>query len=180
MVIDLTKETPKKRKLNTVVVNKEKEVKRPRLDEGKEFCPIVSSKTDMKGTHITLISNIGEMNSDEISVPKCLLEQLNYVVSSIGSCKIQFIISIEFEKEGIISSSNISNKAVTYNEEFIKTGIEKLNEKLSVYLERGSGWRITRILEISFTIIKTSEISRLSGSTYIPYSRRICIYHIQR
>ena len=123
-----------------------------------EFCPTVEKTSDFNGVHVNLTSDIRGLNTDKIIIPTCLIEKLNEVTSNMDSSKIQFGIDVDFEKEDVIKASPFSNSAVPFTNEFIRDGLEKLNEKLVKFKTNGSGWSVKRINEISFIITKTSEI----------------------
>ena len=131
-----------------------------------EECPLIES--DLNGSHVNLIWDVSGLSMQSIIISDCLKNQLFNKMNQMGTCKVQFGVEVEFEKDGALKTSGFSLNAQEYHQTFIHDGIERLNEKMQNYTEKGSEWKIFRILKIFFKITKYSEIMRLSGHSYIP------------
>ena len=131
-----------------------------------EECPLIES--DLNGSHVNLIWDVSGLSMQSIIISDCLKNQLFNKMNQMGTCKVQFGVEVEFEKDGALKTSGFSLNAQEYHQTLISDGIERLNEKMQNYTDKGSEWKIFRILKIFFKITKYSEIMRLSGHSYIP------------
>ena len=131
-----------------------------------EECPFI--ETDLHGSHVNLIWDVSRLSMRSIIISDCLKNELFNKMRQIGTCKVQFGLEVEFEKDGQLKSAGFSLNAQRYHEEFIPEGIDRLNEKLANYTEKGSEWKIFRILKIFFKITKYVELMGLSGHSFIP------------
>ena len=122
---------------------------------------------DLFRSHQILTVDISEYYVKDIVLPPKLLHQLQTAISELGHCKVQFCINAEFARDGEIKTARLSNPAAPMSETFLVDGARRLNEKIAVRQELGSKWKLSRILEVSFKITKVSDISRLTGSSYI-------------
>ena len=131
-----------------------------------EDCPIVES--DLNGTHVNLIWDVSELGMRTIIISDCVKRQLLDRMNRMGNCKVQFGIEVVFEKDGEFKNAVFSLNAEVYNDDFINVGIERINNKIENYTEKGSDWKIHHILMIFFKITKYQPIMRLSGHSHIP------------
>jgi len=136
------------------------------LSKKMKNCP--RTEVDLNGSHIILSMDISEEESKVLSVPECMIDEINSIKAKMGTAKVQFGVDAEFKNdEGVTKSWYVSNSATVYNDEFINNGTSKLMEKLENYTELSSGWSLLRILEISMIMTKFHEIINLTGITFL-------------
>ena len=122
---------------------------------------------DLWRSHQIIRLDISRFNQKEIVLSPQILQSLSAAITELGQAKIQFGINAEFVKDGEIKTARISNPAAPMSDTFLQDGAKALSEKIIILSELGSSWQLRRILEVSFKVIKVSDISRLSGSSYI-------------
>ena len=69
--------------------------------------------------------------------------------------------------EGETKDWYVSHRAVDYEPNFLDNTSPVLTEKVENYSKMGSGWKMVKILQYCFKLIKTSPMPYLSGRSYI-------------
>jgi hypothetical protein len=68
-------------------------------------------------------------------------------------------------------------------DDYFNTHASSLDEKLANYSERGSGWKVVRLLRVSLVVSEYSELCRLSGHGFVPTHPMIhskkCVINVQ-
>ena len=143
--ISQNNETDKKRKRVTTVTN--------------EYI----KKSDFNGFYVSLQFQVKDREMKSFHIPENVKVKLEEV-RKIEHCKIQFGIHAEFEKNNgsdeeeydDVKEWSWSYKAVEYSEDFLEKVTSKANEEIQTYSELSSGWKIRRILELRFILVKFS------------------------
>jgi len=144
----------------------------PSIKRSRKDC----SKRDstLKGTHVNLISDITDYETNKILVPECLMDQVDHEIRRMGKAKIQFGIQVKFVKDdGESKAWWFSNRAVEFGPEFYANGITMLQEKIETYTGLSSGWRLEQVLDVTMTLTKITDLLYVSGSRYIKTPQRL-------
>jgi len=128
----------------------------------------------MKGNHVEICFDVERKNITEISPPSNFTEKVYEEARKMLPCKIIHGLKVQFENpENDIKEWYVSHRALEFEDDVMDKISPVLAEKISNYSEMGSGWKMVKILQFCFKIIKISAIPYLSGNNYIKSPERL-------